>query len=44
MDAALTPDEKAEFESFLRSHIEGGTEIKRRSASAYLRAVKTVNE
>ncbi|MGH3030100.1 MAG: class I SAM-dependent methyltransferase [Gaiellaceae bacterium] len=40
MDEALGPDEKAEFERFLRGRIESGAEVKRREASAYLRAGK----
>jgi arsenite methyltransferase len=40
MDEALDPEEKAEFERFLRVRIETGAEVKRREASAYLRAAK----
>jgi hypothetical protein len=40
MDEALDAEEKAEFEAFLRGLIESGAEVKRREASAYLRAVK----
>jgi arsenite methyltransferase len=40
MNAALDDAERAEFEAYFRRLLESGTEITRREATAYLRAVK----
>jgi hypothetical protein len=40
MSEALSEEERAEFETYVRGLVDSGAEINRRGATAYLRAVK----